>query len=585
MTEVSTLHNSKIMMVDDESIMIELIQIFLEETGYTNFYGVSDSRHAINEIHATKPDILLLDLVMPEVSGFDILQQLRDNPRTAHLPVVVLTSSSDCETKLKALELGATDFLAKPVDQSELALRIRNTLTFKAYQDQLAYYDSLTGLPNRRLCLERLNNAIERFKKNNGFLSVLNIRLGNFRKVADTYGPQTSDALLKVVSERLLDCVRSSDVVSHGGDYDPSRITAHLGGDEFSILLTRIQNDGDASYVGERLVHTFDKPLSVAGKEIYMPLSIGISIFPHDGETADVLLSRASSTADLVVDEGENGFQFYSDEANSHLKEKMELGQDLRKALHNREFFLVYQPQVDANTLEVKGAEALLRWAHPTKGTIPPDLFIPLAEENGLMIELGTRVLKEACEQSVLWAQQGLTDLTVSVNVSGRQFKADDFFETVKRVITETGANPAAIMIEITESLAMSDVQQAIIVLRELRDFGIQVSVDDFGTGYSSLSYLKEFPIGELKIDKAFVDGLPDNLGDQAISSAIIMMAKKLGYKIVAEGVENQRQADYLSFVGCDLIQGYFYSKPLPVKEFCEYYFRKEIVLIKGAQL
>jgi len=582
MTEVSTLHNSKIMMVDDESIMIELIQIFLEETGYTNFYGVPDSRNAINEIHATKPDILLLDLVMPEVSGFDILRQLRDSPSTAHLPVVVLTSSSDCETKLKALELGATDFLAKPVDQSELALRIRNTLTFKAYQDQLAYYDPLTGLPNRRLCLERLNNAIERFKKSNGFLSVLNIRLGNFRKVADTYGPQTSDALLKVVSERLLDCVRSSDIVSHGGDNDPSRITAHLGGDEFSILLTRIQNEGDASYVGERLVHTFDKPLSVSGKEIYMPLSIGISIFPHDGETADVLLSRASSTADLVVDGEENGFKFYSDEANTHLKEKMELGQDLRKALHNREFFLVYQPQVDANTLEVKGAEALLRWDHPTKGTIPPDLFIPLAEENGLMIELGTRVLKEACKQSVVWEQEGLTGLTVSVNVSGRQFKADDFFETVKCVITETGANPAAIMIEITESLAMSDVQQAIIVLRELRDFGIQVSVDDFGTGYSSLSYLKEFPIGELKIDKAFVDGLPDNLGDQAISSAIIMMAKKLGYKIVAEGVENQRQADYLSFVGCDLIQGYFYSKPLPVKEFCEYYFREEAGLIKG---
>ena len=585
MTEVTTLQNSVIMMVDDESIMVELIQMFLEETGYKRFYGISDSLEAISEIHLRKPDILLLDLVMPGIDGFEILKQLRAHPQTAHLPVVVLTSSSDCETKLKALELGATDFLAKPVDQSELALRIRNTLTFKAYQDQLAYYDSLTGLPNRRLCLERLNNAISRFQKVNGFLSVLNIRLGHFRKVADTYGPEISDALLKEVSERLLDCVRSSDIVSHGGDYDPSRITAHLGGDEFSILLTRIQNENDASYVGERLVQSFDKPLCVEGREIYMPLSVGIAVYPSDGDNAEILLSRASSTADLVVDEGENGFQFYSDEANTHLKEKMELGQDLRKALSNKEFYLVYQPQVDAVSQEIKGAEALLRWNHPSKGVVAPNVFIPLAEENGLMIELGTRVLKEACQQSVLWEKEGIEDLTVAVNVSGRQFKADDFFETVKRVIAETGAAPSNIMIEITESLAMSDVHQAIAVLLQLRNFGISVSVDDFGTGYSSLSYLKDFPIAELKIDKAFVDGLPDNLGDQAISSAIISMAKKLGYKIVAEGVENKQQADYLSFVGCDLIQGYFYSKPLSVKEFHEFYFRKETVLIQGAQL
>lgn len=585
MKEVSTLHNSVIMMIDDESIMVELIQMFLEETGYKQFYGVSDSLTAISEVHMRKPDILLLDLVMPDLDGFEILKQLRSHPETAHLPVVVLTSSSDCETKLKALELGATDFLSKPVDQSELALRIRNTLTFKAYQDQLAYYDSLTGLPNRRLCLERLNNAIIRCKKTDGFLSVLNIRLGHFRKVADTYGPQISDALLKEVSERLLDCVRSSDIVSHGGDYDPSRITAHLGGDEFSILLTRIQNEGDASYVGERLVHFFDRPLSVEGREIYMPLSIGIAVYPSDGRDAEILLSRASSTADLVIDEGENGFQYYSNEANTHLKEKMELGQDLRKALSNKEFYLVYQPQVDAVSQNVKGAEALLRWNHPTKGIIGPNLFIPLAEENGLMIELGTRVLKEACKQSVTWENEGIQNLTVAVNVSGRQFKADDFFETVKRVITETGACPSNIMIEITESLAMSDVLQAIAVLLKFRDFGIAVSVDDFGTGYSSLSYLKDFPLAELKIDKAFVDGLPDNLGDQAISSAIITMAKKLGYKIVAEGVENQQQADYLRSVGCDLIQGYYYSKPLSVKEFHEFYFRQESVLIKGANV
>lgn len=568
----TTLQNSLIMMVDDEPIMIELIQIFLEETGYQHFHGLSDSLKAVADVQEKEPDILLLDLVMPGKSGFEVLSELRADPKTKHLPIIVLTSSSDSETKLKALELGATDFLAKPVDQSELALRLRNTLTFKAYQDQLAYYDALTGLPNRRLCMERLNKALVSFKGGSGYLSVLNVRFGQFRKLAESYGPRASEALLKEVSSRLLECVRASDVVSHGGNYDPTRVMAHLGGDEFSILLTRVQNEGDASYVSERLVHSFDKPLLVEGRDIFLPLSVGISVFPGDGESAEVLLNKASSAADLVVDEGENGFQFYSDEANLHLKEKIELQQDLRKALGNGQFHLVYQPQVDAHSYAVKGAEALLRWTHPEKGFISPAVFIPLAEESGLMVEIGTRVLIEACKQSVLWRDKGLTNLTISVNVSGRQFRADDFLETVKSVLADTGADASSIMIEITESLAMSDVRKAIVLLKDLRELGLEVSVDDFGTGYSSLSYLKDFPIDELKIDKAFVDGLPESKGDQAIASAIVTMSKKLGYKIVAEGVEEQRQVSYLSSIGCDLIQGYFFSKPLKSEDFLEFY-------------
>ncbi|EAR61559.1 putative bifunctional diguanylate cyclase/phosphodiesterase [Neptuniibacter caesariensis] len=572
----SNLQNSLIMMVDDEPIMIELIRIFLEENGYQHFEGLSDSTTAVAEVTAAQPDILLLDLVMPGVNGFEVLEQLRADEKTKHLPVIVLTSSSDAETKLKALELGATDFLAKPVDQSELALRLRNSLTFKAYQDQLTYYDALTGLPNKKLCLERLSKALTSFKGRHGFLSVLNIRLGQFRKITESYGPKVGETLLKSVSDRLLECVRSSDVVSHGGDSDPTRVTAHLGGDEFSILLTRIENNGDASYVGERLVKAFEKPLTVNGQDFFIPLSIGISIFPGDGDQPEILLSKASSSADLLIDNQESGYQFYSDEANKHLKEKLELQQDLRKALGNGQFHLVYQPQVDGIAKRVCGAEALLRWTHPEKGFVSPAVFIPLAEESGLMVEIGTCVLREACKQSVIWKSQGVEKLTISVNISGKQFRSEDFLGTVKSVLAETQAVPEMIMLEITESLAMSDVDKTVELLADLRALGLEVSVDDFGTGYSSLSYLKDFPIDELKIDKAFVDGLPNNKGDQAIASAIVTMAKKLGYKIVAEGVEELPQVDYLNALGCDLIQGYYFSKPLQPDDFLKYYFELE---------
>jgi len=573
MAASSNLQNSLIMMVDDEPIMIELIQIFLEENGYLHFEGLSDSTSAVAKVKESKPDILLLDLVMPDVNGFQVLEQLRADVATKHLPVIVLTSSSDAETKLKALELGATDFLAKPVDQSELALRLRNSLTFKAYQDQLTYYDALTGLPNRKLCLERLSKALTSLQGKQGHLSVLNIRLGQFRKITESYGPKLGESLLKAVSDRLLECVRSSDVVSHGGDSDPTRVTAHLGGDEFSVLLTRIENGGDASYVGDRLVKAFDKALTIQGQDFFIPLSIGISIYPDDGNEPEVLLNKASSSADLLIDSKDSGYQFYSDEANRHLKEKLEIQQDLRKALEKEQFHLVYQPQVDATQRRVCGAEALLRWTHPEKGFISPALFIPLAEENGLMVEIGTRVLREACKQAVIWKGQGIDQLTISVNISGRQFRSGDFLQTVKSVLAETQANPKMIMLEITESLAMSDVEKAMELLANLRSLGVEVSVDDFGTGYSSLSYLKDFPIDELKIDKAFVDGLPNNKGDQAVASAIVTMAKNLGYKIVAEGVEELPQVDYLNTLGCDLIQGFYFSKPLLPEEFAEYYF------------
>ena len=581
MTATQGLQNSLIMMIDDEPIMLDLIKIFLEDAGYLHYEGISDSTIALREIAQKEPDILLLDIVMPEVDGYEILKAVRTNERTKHLPVIVLTSFSDSASKLKALELGATDFLAKPVDQSELALRVRNTLTFKAYQDRLAYYDPLTGLPNKKLYLERISKAIASFKNKPGHLSVLNIRLREYRKLNEGLGPKMSDSLLKTVSQRLLECVRSSDVISNGSNQDPTRITAHISGDEFSVLLTRIENMGDASYVAQRLIKAFEKPLSVEERSLFITLDIGISIYPNDGLEPEILLSKASSVADLLVynkDNKDNNFQFYSSAANEHLREKIELQQDLRRAISNSEFMLVYQPQVDALTYAVKGAEALLRWRHPSKGFISPDIFIPLAEENGLMVEIGNRVLLEACKHAVVLKDQNLLDVMVSINISSRQFRSADFIDVIKDTLLQTGASPSTIMFEITESLAMSDIQQTTHVLNTIRELGVKVSVDDFGTGYSSLSYLKEFPLDELKIDKAFIDGLPDNKGDQAITSAIVTMAKRLNFKIVAEGVETEPQLKYLQQINCDLIQGYLFSKPVSQAEFIHYCNRNVVI-------
>ncbi len=572
MGDIVSLNDSLIMMVDDEPIMIDLIQFFLEDAGYQNFLGQSDSVCAVDLVYKRKPDLLLLDLVMPEVNGFEVLQSLRGNEVTKHLPIIVLTSSSDAETKLKALELGATDFLAKPVDPSELVLRVRNILTVKAYQDRLAYTDQLTGLANRKYSLECLADAITLAKEEQSQLALLDVKLSSFKTLNDSYGPSVGDAILKEATRRLLEFMRSSDSGGYRLASDPMKIISKISGDEFAILLSDKESDDEVSYIGEQLIKAFAAPFELEQQSLYININLGIAVYPSDGDSAEVIIKNASYAANSVSDDVSGGLQFYSLEANQHLQDKMQMQQDLKKAIENDEFYLVYQPQVDVITGRVKGAETLLRWEHPTQQHISPGVFVPVAEQCGLMEDLGSWVFKHACRQAASWQQQGMNDFSISVNVSSQQFQAPGFVKFVTACLDETQVMPETIIIELTESLAMSDLSKTDEVLRQLKALNLKISVDDFGTGYSSLSYLKSFPLDELKVDKAFVDGLPDNKGDQAITSAIITMAKKLNFLVVAEGVENQRQADYLALAGCDLFQGFHFSRPLKVDDFNEYY-------------
>ena len=572
MGDIVSLNDSLIMMVDDEPIMIDLIQFFLEDAGYQNFLGQSDSVYAVDLVHKRKPDLLLLDLVMPDVNGFEVLQSLRGNDFTKHLPIIVLTSSSDAETKLKALELGATDFLAKPVDPSELVLRVRNILTVKAYQDRLAYTDQLTGLANRKYSLECLADAITLAKEEQSQLALLDVKLASFKTLNDSYGPSVGDAILKEATRRLLEFMRSYDSGGYRLASDPMKIISKISGDEFAILLSDKQSDDEVSYIGEQLIKVFAAPFELGQQSLYINISLGIAVYPSDGDSAEVIIKNASYAANSASGDVSGGLQFYSLEANQHLQDKMQMQQDLKKAIENDEFYLVFQPQVDVITGRVKGAETLLRWGHPTKQHISPGVFVPVAEQCGLMEDLGSWVFKNACRQAASWQQQGMNDFSISVNVSSQQFRSPGFVKFVMACLDETQVMPETIIVELTESLAMSDLSKTDEVLRQLKALNLKISVDDFGTGYSSLSYLKSFPLDELKVDKAFVDGLPDNKGDQAITSAIITMAKKLNFLVVAEGVENQRQADYLALAGCDLFQGFHFSRPLKVDDFNAYH-------------
>ncbi len=567
----SQLKASTIMMVDDEPIMLEIVQALLEEEGYQYFIQVQHSSQAIDRLIKTNPDILLLDLDMPEVNGFEVLKAVRALEKYQFLPVIILTASGDPASKLKALELGATDFLSKPVDPSELALRVRNTLSAKAYQDQLAYYDKLTGLPNRRLFMDRLGWGVEMAKREGKPLALLDIGLDRFRQINETLGLSTGDKILQIVAQRLNDIIRSSDIFGRADDIRRMEDMARIGGDVFSLVLCGLNSTENASMISQRMLDAIKLPYIVGSNEIFLTASIGIAVYPEDGEEVESLIRHAGSAKDFTKKQGTDNFQFYSSEMNARTKERMAMESDLRKALERQELELFYQPKVDTETGKVIGMESLIRWFHPERGLVSPVDFIPIAEELGLIIPIGEWVLHEACLRTREWHDAGHSDLTVSVNVSAQQFTDAGLKISIISALQSSGLDPHKLVLEITESMLMGDVESYISLLYEIKELGVSFSLDDFGTGYSSLSYLKRFPISELKIDRSFLMEVPANIEDNAIVKAIIAMSHSLGQKVVAEGVENDQQLAFLRQYNCDVIQGFYFSKPLNKADFFDF--------------
>jgi diguanylate cyclase (GGDEF)-like protein len=568
----SEFQDALIMMVDDEPIMMEIVQAHLEDAGYSNFISVEDSREAFDVLTHRRPDILFLDLVMPEVSGFDVLRRIRDYDEFAYLPVIVLTSSTDSRSKLKALELGATDFLSKPVDASELKLRLRNTLTVKAYVDQLASSDALTGLPNRKTIHEKIIWALKYDQMNGYKTALLNIGLDRFGEINESLGIHNGDLLLKEVALRIRSVIDQRNKLLVTNHRETELTLARLSGDEFGVLVPSFYQDEHAASLATQLRSELGKVYRIDNHDLYISASIGIAVAPNDGLLSDDLL-KASGTAMRQAKLGgsTNGFSFYSGTSSLDLQEKLELETDLHSALANDELMLFYQPKVDLRTKQVTAAEALIRWKHPTKGFISPAQFIPLAEENGLILSIGDWVLNEACRQAEIWHSSAMEGIKVSVNVSGQQFKEVTYQARVQQALDSSGLPPSLLMLEMTESLAMSDVESSVELFAGLKRLGVGLSIDDFGTGYSSLSYLKKFPLDELKVDRSFITGIPENKDEIQLVQAIIAMAKALRLSVVIEGVETAAQLNLLQATQSDLIQGFLFSKPLPADQFAEY--------------
>jgi diguanylate cyclase (GGDEF)-like protein len=431
---------------------------------------------------------------------------------------------------------------------------------------QMAYYDSLTSLPNRRLFTEQLDLLLRLAKRNKQTLALLFLDLDNFKRINDSLGHSAGDLLLREVGARLASCVRDSDVVAHYVDSGPKIDVSRLGGDEFTVVLNQIDKPESAALVAQRLLDALVQPMMIGGHELVVTPSIGIAVAPDDASDVDGLLKAADTAMYHAKSSGKNKCLFYHKDMDAAGVERLQLETDMRKALERNEFCLHYQPQVDTRNGSVVGAEALVRWEHPTQGMIPPFKFISLAEEMGLIGELGDWVLREACCQMKQFQAMGLNLPKVAVNVSALQFNPT-FIHRVQEVLVETGLDPACLELELTEGVLMSDSSATVQALLELKELGVHLSIDDFGTGYSSLSYLSRFPLDELKIDRSFVIEMLKSDSDAGLVVAIIAMAKSLNLRLVAEGVETHEQYNFLTSNGADVIQGYLFSKPVTAEE------------------
>lgn len=420
----------------------------------------------------------------------------------------------------------------------------------------LAYHDMLTGLPNRQMFQQSLNLSIRGSKASERKLSVMFIDLDRFKNVNDTFGHAFGDQLLIVAAERLKVGLRAGDRVSR------------QGGDEFTVLAEDTANIQDAEKIARKIIQLLCQPFNIDGHELRVGCSIGIAMYPTDGEDAITLMKNADTAMYRAKERGKNGFQFYTPEMNDTVIQKLVMEEWLNKAMEQDEFILYYQPQVDIFTKRMNGMEALLRWNHPRLGFISPAEFIPLAEETGIIIPLGKWVLRTACKQNKAWQLWGYPPLKMAVNISPVQFHQHDFVQVVLDALGESGLEPQYLELEITEGIAMHHVDQVIEKLQMLRDLGVHISMDDFGTGYSSLNYLKKFPINKLKIAQQFVRDITEDPDDAAIVQAIMAMAHSLKLNVIAEGVETEEQLAFLLDVKCREIQGYIYSKPIPAEEF-----------------
>ncbi|WP_265949600.1 EAL domain-containing protein [Dechloromonas sp. A34] len=544
-----------VLIVDDDRSTRSALRHALHRNGF-RVEEAGDGTEALAWLEENTADAILMDALMPVMNGFDACSALKRHPQWKDIPVLMITALEDRQSIERAFESGASDFIPKPIHLSVVNQRVRRVIDAtraERHVHQLAYNDTLTGLPNRLLFVEHLNRAIDRSMTHNSTLAVLFLDLDRFKFINDTLGHEAGDQLLTTMAQRLKGCVRADDCV------------ARLGGDEFTILLDELPNPGVAASVAQNICRTVSAPLTVGGQEVVMTASIGISLYPDDGQDVSKLL-RHADTAMYRAKQSGRDFCYYEAAMESALSDRLKLENDLRRALERDEITVFYQPVVNTVSGEIAGVEALVRWLHPEEGIISPAEFIPIAEDTGLILALGERVLRTACAQAKTWLDNGLSKLHVAVNLSAKQLEQPDLRDIVLRALSDSGLPASALVLEITESVLMARAAESIDLLRDLRSLGIHLSIDDFGTGYSSLSYLKHLPANTLKIDRSFIQDIPQDEDAVAIVTGILALAHSLRMNVVAEGVETIAQQETLARLKCDQLQGYLFSKPLPAE-------------------
>lgn len=520
-------------------------------------------RDALEALSRRDYDVVLLDLNLPDSAGLDTLRRLQR--RHTDVPVVVMTMVDDADVAVAALNAGAQDYVIKAeADASSLrrALRyaIERNRTLRALalarerERFLATHDALTGLPNRALFLDRLSHALEGGRRRRRRVTVMFLDVDHFKSLNDTLGHTVGDAVLKLVAETLRGCIRSNDT------------PARTGGDEFALLLEDVAEGHDVTRVAQEIARRLGRPRIVLGQEVFVTTSIGIATFPDDGESSEALMRNADAAMYHVKENGRDGYAFFSEEMDARARRHLALQGDLRDSVLSGQLTCHYQPQVDMEG-KVVGAEALARWRHPRLGWIGPDEFVPLAERRGLVVPMGEHILGLACAATRNWARER-SCLRMAVNVAVRQLAHQSFADRVRGILEKTGVPPDRLELEITESTLMEDRGPAIAALRDLRGLGVRVSIDDFGTGYSCLRALKNLPVDAIKIDQSFVRGCLEDPADTAIIRTIIGVAKDLGLDTVAEGVGTPEQRDLLQELGCRIMQGYLFGRPVPAEAF-----------------
>jgi diguanylate cyclase (GGDEF)-like protein len=562
----------RLLLVDDDTTTLQFIEAQISEdlSPQYNVTHVRNLHSALAELKSADFDIVLVDLSLPDAYGPDVVLPIRETaPR---VPVVVITGLDNEEIAIRVVRDGVQDYLIKGLlDATSLNRSIRYAIERQRMMHQLekareleqflAYHDALTGLPNRKMLIDRLHQAISRARRSQNLVGLLSLDLDGFKHTNDTLGYGAGDTVLKTVAERLRKTIRESDTV------------ARVSGDEFMLIIDNLHRDQDAVIVCEKILRTLAEPYQIHESRFYMTASIGVSIYPFDGNDEETLIKNADIAMYRAKSEQRNSYQLYNLSMAAQIQERIHIEKELRRILAEEnpaELTLHYQPLLNMQTGHISTLEALVRWQHPEIGFISPTQFIPIAEETGLIDPLGQWIIRQACTHNKLLQDNGFNPVRVAINLSTKQFRQRDIREIILSALDSSGLDPQHLALEITESSAMEDVEYTIQLLNYFRKLGVRISVDDFGTGYSSLSYLKKLPADVLKIDRSFIDGVPNDRNDTSITAAIISLAHNLELGVVAEGVENQQQYAYLQSLHCDEMQGYHFSRPLSFEELCQ---------------